>query len=473
MNKFFFILFLIYFILIFQIPGFVGDEGYYSISITDAINNGIKPYLLFFEIPAFWKPPLMVNIYALIAIPLIELFNLDIVYAYRIGSVIFSTLNVILVYLISKEFVGKEKAKWITIIYALNPIILIFGTKIFMETMAMTFVFAGILGCIKYKEKNEIIWLGLIPLSIFGASYTKSFTIGIMSILLCGLYFFLFNFKKIDKFVILCLIGILACVGFAYYSGFPEMYFKLFMEDFFTNRLDSINTNNLFLMLSSIIYLIPLFLVGLKKIDIKDKKNIFMIVWFLPLIPIMIKTPFVWYAFYFILPIIYLAIRGIETKGIDLIIIIFLIFLGVYFTYENFMGHINLEENTIQKIIEQEVGGKCIYVMGGPEMQIYSYLYHNNYNFNFILNGNFEKVNGEIKNVHYFEKIEIEKLFSLDEKCIENKKNIELGNQHYKSCNENCKIPEYILINSEPKIDIEKCEIFKEFQKMILWKCLN
>lgn len=473
MNKFFFISFLIYFILIFQIPNFVGDEGYYSISITDAINNGIKPYLLFFEIPAFWKPPLMVDVYALIAIPFIELFNLDVVYAYRMGSVIFSTLNVILVYFISREFVDKEKAKWITIIYALNPIILIFGTKIFMETMTMTFVFSGILGCIKYREKNEIIWLGLIPLSIFGASYTKSFTIGIMSILLCGLYFFLFNLKRMDKLIFVVLIGILACIGFAYYSGFPEMYYKLFMEDFFTNRMSSLNTDNLFSILSSIIYLIPLFIVGFRKIDIRDKKDIFMLLWFLPLIPIMIKTSFVWYAFYFILPLVYLALKGIDINGIDLIIVVFLIILGLYFTYENFMGHINLEENYIQEYLEQNANESCVYVMGGPEMQIYSYLYHNNYNFNFILNGNFQKVNNEIKNVHYFKEIKIEELFNIDEYCIEGKEYIELGNQYYKSCNEKCKVPEYILITSEPKIGIEKCEIVKESKKIILWKCSN
>jgi len=167
MYKFFFISFLLYFILIFQIPQFIGDEGYYSISITDAINNGIQPYLLFFNVPGFWKPPLMIDVYTLIAIPFIQLFNMDIVYAYRIGSVIFSVLNVILVYLISKEFVDKEKAKWITIIYMFNPIILIFGTKVFMETMTMTFVYSGILGTIKYTKENNNILLALILLIIF------------------------------------------------------------------------------------------------------------------------------------------------------------------------------------------------------------------------------------------------------------------------------------------------------------------
>jgi len=299
MYNFFFISFLLYFILIFQIPQFIGDEGYYSISITDALNNGIQPYLLFFNVPGFWKPPLMVNTYAIIAIPFIELFNLDIVYAYRLGSVVFSVLNVILVYLISREFVDKKKAKWITIVYALNPIILIFGTKIFMETMAMTFVFAGILGAIKYTKENKNIWLSLIPLSIFGASYTKSFTIGIMGILLCGLYFFLFNLKKIDKFILATIMGIGLCILFAYYSGFPEVYYKLLIEDFFTTRMQSIYTDNFFSTLSTLFYLLPLWLVGWKSINIKERENIFMIIWIIPLFPILLKTPFVWYAFIF------------------------------------------------------------------------------------------------------------------------------------------------------------------------------
>lgn len=478
MRKELFFIFLLYLFLIFQIPFFVGDEGYYSISITNAIENGIKPYLLFFNVPSFWKPPLMVNVYSIIAIPFIEIFNLDAIYAYRIGSLLFSIFNVILVYLISKEFVeDKKKVKWITIIVALNPVILIYGTKIFMETMAMTFIFLGIYGCIKYKNENKKIWLSLIPLSIVGASYTKSFTIGIMSILLCGLYFFLFNLKKMDKFIVMSVIGILICVGIAYYSGFPEMYYNLFKEDFFTSRMQSIFVENTFSTLSTMLYLVPLFLISWKTINVRDKKDLFMLIWFIPLIPIIIKTPFVWYSFYFILPIVYLALKGIQIKSIDMIMIIFLIGVGLFFTMENFKGH---KENEIITYFEENINKKdCIYVTGAPEVVLYSYLYHENYNFNFILKGAFEYEEMDLVSYHYFEEEEINKIInSKEEKCIENEKElflstINVNNNYYRSCNENCKYPKYILISSHPKINIENCYIIKEFERDVLWKCGN
>ncbi len=480
MYRFFFISFLLYFILIFQIPFFVGDEGYYSISITEAINNGIKPYMLFFKVPSFWKPPLMVNFYALIAAPLIEVFKMDMVYAYRFGSVIFTTINVILVYFISNKFIDKEKAKWITIIFAISPVILIFGTKIFMESMSLTFVLLSILGTIKFTEKNENIWLGLIPIGVLGAAYTKSYTIGIMSILLCGLYFFLFNIKKMDKFIIASLMGIVLCIIFAYVSGFPEVYYDLFMEDFFTTRMQYFYMGNLFNTLATIIYLLPIFILGWKKIDWKDKKDLFMIIWLIPLIPIMIRTPFVWYAFYFILPLAYLAIKCIDVKGIDLIVLVFLIFIGLFITYQNFEGHKENVNFEIQNYLEENVSKEsCILIMGAPEMMMYSYLYHNDYNFNFVLSGGFNHSKGESFGVH---NISIEKIneyknnyLSNYDDCIENKEylylSISVEKNYFRSCREKCSKPEYILISSKPEVDIEKCKIIKKFDNMNLWKC--
>jgi hypothetical protein len=480
MYKFFFISFILYFILIFQIPSFIGDEGYYSISITDTINNGIKPYILFFEMPAFWKPPLMVNLYALIAIPLIEIFNMNIVHAYRFGSVIFTTLNVILAYLISTHFVDKNKAKWITIIFALNPIVLIFGTKIFMETMSITFVLLGILGAIKFTEKNENIWLGLIPLSIFGAAYTKSYTIGLMSILLCGLYFFLFNIKKMDKFIITTIIGILLCIIFAHYSGFPQVYYDLFMEDFFTSRMQNFYIENFFNILATLIYLVPIFIIGWKKIDLKDKKNLFMVIWLIPLIPIMLKTPFVWYAFYFILPLAYLAIKCIDVKGIDLVVLIFLIFISLFVTYNNFEEHNKNVNFEIQEYIEKNISKEsCILVMGAPEMMLYSYLYHNDFNFNFVLNGGFDHSKNKTRSIHYLSDKQINKYrvnyISNNKGCIENKDYLFLSlyseNNFFRSCKEKCSKPEYIFINTTPEVNITNCYIIKKFDNLNLWKC--
>jgi hypothetical protein len=480
MNKFFFISFLLYFILIFQIPSFIGDEGYYSISITEAINNGIKPYMLFFELPAFWKPPLMINVYALIAIPLIEIFNMDIVYAYRFGSVIFTALNVILVYLISTKFVDKEKAKWITIIFALNPVVLIYGTKIFMETMSITFVLLGILGAIKFTEKNENVWLGLIPLSIFGAAYTKSYTIGLMSILLCGLYFVIFNLKKIDKFIISTLVGVLICIIFAQFSGFPEIYYDLFMEDFFTTRMQYFYIENFFNTLSTQIYLLPIFIMGWKKIDWKNKKDLFMIIWLIPLIPIMLKTPFVWYAFYFILPLAYLAVKCIDIKGIDLIVLMFLICIGLFIGHSNFEGHNKNVNFEIQKYFDENISKEsCIIVMGAPEMMMYSYLYHNDYNFNFVLSGGFNHSKEESISTHTIPKEKINEyrinyLSNYDD-CIEQKEylylSISVENNYFRSCREKCSKPEYILISATPEVDIKDCYIIKKFDNLNLWKC--
>lgn len=480
MYKFFFISFLLYFILIFQIPFIIGDEGYYSISITDTINEGIKPYTLFLGMPAFWKPPLMIDVYALIAIPLIEIFNMDMVYAYRFGSVIFSTINVMLVYLIANSFLDKEKAKWVTIIFALNPVILIYGTKIFMETMSLTFVLLGILGSIKFTEKNEKLWLGLIPISIFGAAYTKSFTIGIMSILLCGLYFVLFNLNKINKYILSVLIGVGLCILFAYYSGFPESYYDLFIEDFFTTRMQSMYVGNFFTTLSTLIYLIPLLFVGWRNIDLKDKKNIFMIIWILPLIPILIKTPFVWYAFYFILPLTYLAIKGLKMDSIDLIVILFLILIGIFIAHLNFVEHSEDEIVDIHNFLKEEIDKeKCLFVIGAPEVVTYSYLYHEGFNFNFILNGGFNYTGDYRTSTHFFTEQEINNLknnyLSNHDNCIENKEylylSISVYENNFRSCKESCIKPDYILISAIPEIEIENCEIIKDYNNLILWKC--
>ncbi len=86
---------------------FIGDEGYYSISIYEAINNGPNLYITFLDKPAFWKPFLMVDAYALMA----QLWNwaLPPTISYRLCSAIFSAINVGLVYQISRNFVDEKK----------------------------------------------------------------------------------------------------------------------------------------------------------------------------------------------------------------------------------------------------------------------------------------------------------------------------------------------------------------------------
>jgi len=112
-------------------------------------------------------------------------------------------------------------------------------------------------------------------------------------------------------------------------------------------------------------------------------------------------------------------------------------------------------------------------------MVIYSYLYHNNYNFNFVLSGGYIHSKERRINFHNIkeEKInEYKENYLLNyEDCIEDKEYLYLSifveNNYLRSCRKECSKPEYVLISATPEVNIEGCYIIKKFEEINLWKC--
>jgi len=368
---------------------FIGDEGYYAVSIYEAIKNGPNLYITFLGKPAFWKPFLMVDVYSL----MIRLWDgfLPAQISYRIPSAIFSAINVILVYCIAREFSDEKKALLASLLYMSNPIILLFGTKIFMETFTMVFVLGGLLAVIRLckqgKNNDKLIAYLAILISIVGAAFSKSTTIGIMAMLLYLLYAFFADKKRI--------LGIIAVSGVAaaiiltvpFLTTFPEAYFKLYLEDFFTKRMSmDVGLTNLITMLASLFYLIPLFIMGIKSIDLKSWKDLFLLLWILPLIVIAIKTPYMWYAFYFIAPLVILSLKGVSLNVIDLSIIIVLLLIGpAIMMHSNWAYERDAEIKTIEFMKQEISTNSCTLYVSAISPMVYAFLEIYGYNHNIAI----------------------------------------------------------------------------------------
>ncbi len=274
----------------------------------------------------------------------------------------------------------------------LNPIILIYGTKIFMETFAMTFVFAGLLAtmqmCRKDNKINEYALHAAVAIAIVGASFAKSTTIGIMAVMIYAMYAFFANKKKLGGIIMSAAVSAGIILAIPFLTEFPNAYFKLYMEDFFIKRFDkNIWFNNLVSVIGAIIHLVPAYIIGWSKVDIKKWKNKFLLLWIAPLLIIALKTPYVWYAYYFILPLSIVALAGINMDKLDIAVIAALIIAGIgTFAFANYM-HVNktTELKTIEYISENVSNDSCVLYAGAITPMIYSYLEHNGYNFNIAL----------------------------------------------------------------------------------------
>lgn len=361
---------------------FAGDEGYYSMSIYEAINNGPNIYITFFGKPAFWKPFLMVDVYAMLAKPFFGAIPSTVLY--RSISALFSAIGAYFTYLISRRFVDEKKAIIATAIYMFNPIILIYGTKIFMETFAMTSVLGG-LAALTTLHKNEnrsarMLCIMAVTAAILGAAFGKSTTIGIMALGIYLMYSYLIDKELLVDVAIAGVISAAVIFLIPYASQFPDAYFKLYAEDFFTKRIGSKTwLNNTISTAGFMLYLLPIFAVGWKSIK-RDNKTLFLLLWVAPLILIAIKTPYLWYAFYFIMPISILAAQAISLNKLDITVAFLLIMTGT-------LMFIQFEQKTKtsdgQKLItyckENISKQSCILYMGAISPPMYSYLEHKGY----------------------------------------------------------------------------------------------
>ncbi|MEM3364508.1 MAG: glycosyltransferase family 39 protein [Candidatus Micrarchaeia archaeon] len=370
---------------------FIGDEGFYAISIFEAIKNGPQLYITFLGTPVFWKPFLMIDVYAMLVQPLASV--LPPYTAYRIPSALFSAINVVLVYHISKEFFEEKKALMISALYALNPLILLFGTKVFMESLTMSFVFFGLLATTHIcKKDSKLDWVSAflgIALAITGASFSKSTTIGLMAFLIYGMYAFLANRKKIWVIALAGVVSAAVVFIVPFLTKFPDAFFKLYMEDFFTRRIDfETYPENIISMAALSSYLIPLLFVSILGIRKLDSKELFLVLWVLPLPVIMLMTPYVWYGYYFVLPLVAISLMGISPSNkIDMAIVIAMLVLGLLIYAGAEASHSQISElktiEYMEKHIERE---QCILYVGALSPMTIAYLEVSGHNFNAIIN---------------------------------------------------------------------------------------
>ncbi|MEM0438068.1 MAG: hypothetical protein QXU54_02090 [Candidatus Micrarchaeia archaeon] len=359
---------------------FVGDEGFYALSIYEAAKSGIKPYITYYGTPVFWKPFLMIDLYALAAAPLASL--LPYTTAYRIPSAILSAADVVLVYVIASALLkDNKKALIAALIFGLNPLSLLYGTKVFNEPLTLFFVLGTALSSIKMcgGAHNRLLWLALAAVCILGAAFAKSATMGIACAGICVAYAFISNREALPYAVGASLAAIGIILLFPFLTEFPDAFYKQYLEDFFTRRMNTFRTDNVAAAAAVFIYIIPIIMVGYKSFSLKDRSHLFLALWALPVLAVMVTTPYAWYLLYFLPPIAMLAAALSADTKIDRIAIYALIVIGVI-GYLLIGTELYDEELRMVDYIAKNIGkNECTLFVGAMLPTIHSYLEMNGY----------------------------------------------------------------------------------------------
>lgn len=364
---------------------FIGDEGFYALSIYEAAKTGIKPYITYYGTPAFWKPFLMIDVYALATAPLTHLIPYNT--AYRIPSAILSAANVILVYAIASMLLkDNNKALLAALIFGLNPLSLLYGTKVFNEPLTLFFVLGTALSAIKMCEdtRNRGLWLALAVICILGAAFAKSATMGIACVGICIVYAFINSRQTMPYAIGVSLLAMGIILLFPFLTEFPDAFYKQYLEDFFTRRMNTFRANNIAAAAAVFIYIIPIIMAGHTTFSLKNKSHLFLALWALPMLLVMITTPYAWYLLYFLPPIAILAAALSAGTKIDRIAICALIVIGASSYLLIGTGSYDDELLMVDYISKNISKNECTLFVGTMLPTIHSYLEMNGYAHNTV-----------------------------------------------------------------------------------------
>jgi hypothetical protein len=170
----------------------IQDENIYSIMIEEQIDNPtLVPTFLGYEVG--WKPPIFFWVYGLFAMVLSQL-PVSIEVVYRLPTLIFGLINLILVFKITKEITKKNEIAFFTaFIYEFIFLVIYTDLIVMTDILAVTFILASILTYL-YAQDNHKLFL-LAGLFSFLAFFTKQVNALVAPIFIFA-YFFQTN-KKI------------------------------------------------------------------------------------------------------------------------------------------------------------------------------------------------------------------------------------------------------------------------------------
>ncbi|MDO8554131.1 MAG: glycosyltransferase family 39 protein [Candidatus Micrarchaeota archaeon] len=171
----------------------VKDETIYAMMIEEQAE---KPTLIttFLGYDVGWKPPVFFWIYASF-IKILKVLPLPLEHIYRLPTVFFGAVNVVLVYFFIKKLHTPEIAFLTALIYECLFLTIYTDNSVLTDTLNMTFVFISLLFYINKKPtmKNFIIGATFA----FLAFYVKFALAFIVPVLVISYYFF--NDEKFDK----------------------------------------------------------------------------------------------------------------------------------------------------------------------------------------------------------------------------------------------------------------------------------
>ncbi|BCZ49175.1 hypothetical protein psyc5s11_52420 [Clostridium gelidum] len=134
--------------------------------------------------------------------------------AIRFINIIFSMLNIILIFFISKEiFRGKKKSIWVLLISSIYPPMIIYNNVYCSENMAMPFLLLSILmffKAINGDNKNKLLFFSISGLSLSAMHLFRP--LGYIMIIAYLMYIFLYFREEIKLKIIKSLLVILMFV---------------------------------------------------------------------------------------------------------------------------------------------------------------------------------------------------------------------------------------------------------------------
>lgn len=187
---------------------FVADESLYAVMIEEQIDSpSLNPTFLGYEVG--WKPPLFFWVYAPFA-ALLKPLPIPLEAVYRLPTVLFGMLNVVLAYhIISRLSGNKEIIFYTTLVYSTIFLGVNTDAKVLTDTLAMTFILASILAYLRAgRDNKQYILAGIFAFLAFFVKQALAF----MAPLVATFYFLQFDRKTLTNsyFIISLLLPVLA-----------------------------------------------------------------------------------------------------------------------------------------------------------------------------------------------------------------------------------------------------------------------
>jgi len=257
----------------------IQDENIYSIMIEEQIDNPtLVPTFLGYEVG--WKPPIFFWVYGLFAI-LLKPLPIPLEMVYRLPSLIFGLINLILVFKITKKLTEKTEVAFFTaLIYELTFLVIYTDLIVMTDILAMTFILASILAYLHARSDHWLFILaGIFSFLAFFTKLVNAFVAPIFIIV----YFFQTDRKHLTNQLFLIS---LAAIPLAFLANFmmisnSEQAYAVFSNLIEEKIVSSLNFESFYGSVGPFYLLVsiwlPLSLFGFIKYW---KKNIAMAVWY-------------------------------------------------------------------------------------------------------------------------------------------------------------------------------------------------